>query len=63
MYVRRPVHAHDPFYVFWADGDTERESPSHFYFSNREGTSVWRLPYTMKEDWETPEELIFHSDK
>ncbi|MCH8523992.1 MAG: BNR repeat-containing protein, partial [Balneolales bacterium] len=58
MYVRRPVNAQDPFFVFWADGDTERESESRFYFSNRDGTKVWRLPYTMQDDWEAPEQMV-----
>lgn len=62
MYVRRTVNASDPFFIFWADGDTERESPSRFYFSNRDGTRVWRLPYTMEEDWETPEEIRFRRE-
>jgi len=62
-YVRRPVNARDPFFALWADGDTEQESASHFYFSNRDGTRVWRLPYTMQQDWETPEEVSFHDKK
>jgi len=57
MYVRRPVNASDPFFALWADGDTEQAGPSRFYFSNRDGTRVWRLPYTMKDDWQTPEEV------
>lgn len=63
MYVRRPVNASDPFFALWADGDTEQAGPSRFYFSNRDGTRVWRLPYTMTEDWETPEEVGSVEDK
>ena len=46
-YVRRPVNAHADFYAFWADGDPDRFSPSYLYFTNRAGSSVWRLPYDM----------------
>lgn len=58
-YVRRPVDAHEAFFVLWADGDTRNESASNFYFTNSNGTKVWRLPYTMEEDWQTPEEIDF----
>jgi hypothetical protein len=53
-YVRRPLHAQDPFYAFWADGDPTAPSPSRLYFSNREGR-IWRLPTQMKDDWANPE--------
>jgi hypothetical protein len=49
-YVRRPVNAHDDFYAFWADGDADKFSESHLYFSNKKGDKVWELPYYMKED-------------
>ena len=54
-YVRRPVNAHPDFYAFWADGNTDTLSPSHLYFTNQAADNVWRLPYTMTEDWATPE--------
>lgn len=63
MYVRQPVRARDPFFVFWVDGDTKRVSSSRFYFSNRDGSRVWRLPYTMTEDWVAPEEMSFDQQK
>ncbi|MFG0263461.1 MAG: BNR-4 repeat-containing protein [Novipirellula sp. JB048] len=54
-YARRPRHAKDPFYVFWADGDPTKPSESHLYFANAAGDQVWRLPYKMDEAWATPE--------
>ncbi|HLP74704.1 MAG TPA: glycosyl hydrolase family 28 protein [Bacteroidales bacterium] len=52
-YVRRPLHPEDPFYNFWADGDADKLSESHLYFSDKKGT-VRELPYEMKEDFATP---------
>jgi len=49
-YVRRPVNAHKDFYAFWADGDADKFSESHLYFSNKKGNKVWELPYEMKEN-------------
>jgi len=54
-YVRRPVNAHPDFYAFWADGNPDRFSVSRLYFTNREGTVVWRLPYEMREAFAKPE--------
>jgi hypothetical protein len=48
-YVRRPVNAHREFFAFWADGDADRFSESHLYFSNKKGNKTWELPYDMKE--------------
>lgn len=53
-YVRRPLYAHDPFYAFWADGNPDKLSISYLYFCDSKGV-VRRLPYTMTEEWETPE--------
>lgn len=53
-YVRRPVNAHPDFYAFWADGNPDQFSPSHLYFTNREGTKVWRLPYDMAKEFAEP---------
>ncbi len=36
-YVRRPVNAQDDFYSFWADGDADKISESHLYFSDKNG--------------------------
>lgn len=53
-YVRRPVNAHDDFAGFWADGNPDKLTPSHLYFTNRAGDKVWQLPYDMKEDFAKP---------
>ncbi len=55
-YVRRPLNAHDDFYAFWADGDADKFSESHLYFTNKQGNKVWELPYIMKSDFEKPTE-------
>jgi hypothetical protein len=56
-YVRRAVDAHPDFYAFWADGNPDAFSPSHLYFTNREGSQVWRLPYHMQDEFARPEPL------
>lgn len=56
-YVRRPVNAHSDFYAFWADGDPDKLSPSHLYFTNRAGERAWRLPYDMADEIATPEKV------
>lgn len=53
-YVRRPVNAHPDFYAYWADGDADMLSESHLYFTNKAGDKVWRLPYTMTDDFAAP---------
>ncbi|MCA9240052.1 MAG: hypothetical protein KDA37_07630, partial [Planctomycetales bacterium] len=54
-YARRPVNAHDDFYAFWADGDTLEKSESRLYFTDRLGSGVWQLPWTMEADLQTSE--------
>jgi len=54
-YVRRPLGAHDPFFTFWADGDPTKLSPSYLYFADSQGEHVWRLPYTMDEEFAEPQ--------
>jgi hypothetical protein len=49
-YVRRPRSAHPDFYAYWADGDADKLSESHLYFTNRDGDKVTPLPYSMQED-------------
>ena len=56
-YVRRPVNAHPDFSAFWADGNPDQISPSHLYFTNRNGDRVWRLPYDMAGASATPDEV------
>ncbi len=56
-YARRPRHAVDPFYAFWADGDPTQLSPSYLYFCDSTGENVWRLPYEMEQPAATPERV------
>ncbi|WP_345685372.1 BNR-4 repeat-containing protein [Novipirellula caenicola] len=56
-YIRQPLNARDPFFVFWADGDPTRLSTSQLYFSDRSGEHVWRLPYEMTEAFAEPQLL------
>jgi len=56
-YARRPQNAHPDFYAFWADGDADRQSISYLYFCNKSG-EVFRMPYTMKEEWQRPEKVV-----
>lgn len=49
-YVRRPLNANKDFYSFWADGDAEKLSESHLYFSNKKGNKVWQLPFNMEKN-------------
>ncbi len=56
-YVRRPLNANKDFYALWADGDADKLSESHLYFSNRKGDKVMELPYEMSEDNAVPKEI------
>ncbi len=56
-YARKPVNAHPQFYALWADGDTRRPSQSWLYFTDREGTAVWRLPPRMTDEFARPERV------
>ncbi len=56
-YPRRPVDANPEFYALWADGNPLATSPSSLYFTNKEGTHVWKLPTVMTEDFEKPERI------
>ncbi len=56
-YVRKPVNAHPDFYAIWADGKTLGPSASSLYFTNKEGSAVWRLPTKMTADFARPEKL------
>lgn len=53
-YIRHPVNAHPDFYGYWADGDPDKLSPSHLYFTNKAGDKVWQLPYDMAGDEAAP---------
>ena len=54
-YARGPVDAHPAFYALWADGDPLQPSESRLYFTDRDGTQVWRLPVDMKQESAKPE--------
>jgi hypothetical protein len=58
-YVRQPLNAHPQFYAFWADGDPSKPSDSHLYFTDREGSHVWKLPEEMSEEFSKPEIVTF----
>jgi hypothetical protein len=53
-YPRKVWNANKEFYAFWADGDVEKLSVSHLYFTNQKCDRVWVLPYNMKKDLERP---------
>jgi Endopolygalacturonase len=53
-YVRRPLNAANEFYAYWADGDADKLSESHLYFSDKDGKIVRELPYDMKSDFSEP---------
>ena len=57
-YVRRPLNARAPFCYFWASGHAHEFSISELYFGDFSG-QVWKLPYTMTEEFEQPEKVIF----
>jgi hypothetical protein len=54
-YARRPLSAHPEFYALWADGNPRAPSESHLYFTDRDGSHVWRLPAHMTEPNQKPE--------
>ncbi len=56
-YARRPLFANNDFFAFWADGNADQFSESHLYFTDRNGTAVWELPYAMKKEVESPVKL------
>lgn len=47
-YPRQPLHAHDDFFALWADGHGREASESRLYFTDRNGTAVWQLPYIIQ---------------
>tara|TARA_R100001369_G_C3326129_1_gene169802 strand:- start:2259 stop:3671 length:1413 start_codon:yes stop_codon:yes gene_type:complete len=52
-YVRKAVNFKSPFCFFWADGHSHQSSKSELYFGNFNG-DIWKMPYTMTEDFEKP---------
>lgn len=53
-YVRRPLNAADPFFFFWADGDSSKPSISKLYFGDSSGQRYWELSYDMEADFAEP---------
>jgi hypothetical protein len=43
-FPRKPVNAHRDFYLLWADGHARQPSDSCLYFTDRDGTAIWKLP-------------------
>jgi hypothetical protein len=54
-YARRPLSAHPQFYALWADGNPLKPSESRLYFTDRDGSHVWRLPAEMMDEFAKPE--------
>lgn len=54
-YARRPLHTHDGFYAFWADGHGRQPSESLLYFYDRSAGAVKVLPHDMASDMAAPE--------
>lgn len=43
-FPRKPENAHRDFYLLWADGHARQLSDSVLYFTDRDGTAIWKLP-------------------
>jgi hypothetical protein len=56
-FARRPVDENKRFYSFWCDGDPEKRSESHLYFTDESCKNIWVLPYNMEKDLERPKKL------
>ncbi len=54
-YARRPLNAQPEFYALWADGHARQPSASQLYFTDRDGTHVWRLPAQIEGETAKPE--------
>ena len=61
-YMRRPVDAKDPFYTYWADGNSDCFSISYLYMGDSKG-NVYRLPYVMSADWVKPEKIDYSQNE
>ncbi|MCE1198153.1 MAG: BNR repeat-containing protein [Marinilabiliales bacterium] len=56
-YARRPLNPNDQFYAFWADGDADKLSESHLYFTDIHADSVCVLPYNMSHETAVPQRI------
>src|SRR5690606_18269988 len=57
-FVRRPENTRDPFFAFWADGNTEEPSESVLYFGESSGERYWALPAEMEGEFAVPQEVV-----
>ncbi len=53
-YMRKSLNARDPFFYFWADGDSTQLSRSCLYFSDLKGKRVYQMPYDLTEELTKP---------
>ncbi len=56
-YARRPLNAHPDFAVLWADGDAFKPSGSWLYFTDKAGSTVYRLPTSTPTEATPPEKV------
>ena len=56
-YPKKPLNAQPDFYAIWADGDTLKASESNLYFTDKNGSAVWRLPTKMTGEFAKPEKM------
>ncbi len=52
-----PANAQPDFYAIWADGDTLKPSESNLFFTDKNGSTVWRLPAKMTAEFARPEKV------
>ena len=53
-YVRVPIGAQAGFFAFWADGNPDEFSISQLYFTDAEGSQVWKMPYEGEGEFLEP---------
>jgi hypothetical protein len=56
-HVRYVINAHPDLAAFWCDGHARQHSGSSIFFTNREGTRVWRLPLKTPHGFNKPEQV------
>jgi CubicO group peptidase (beta-lactamase class C family) len=58
-FPRKPLNAHPDFYLLWADGHARQPSDSCLYFTDRDGSAIWKLPSEIKGDQRTIQPIRF----
>jgi hypothetical protein len=53
------LNAHPDFYLLWADGHARQPSDSCLYFTDRDGSAIWKLPSEIKGDQRTIQPIRF----